>query len=737
MIKLRNISKSYTNNKSKKDILQNVNINFPQKGLVYLLGENGVGKSTLFNILLTKDLDYEGNYYFNNLDIKELKNEEIQDLRSNYISIITQESNLIKELNVYENILIAINQKNISRDDKEKIISESLKNVGLEGFEKRKINTLSGGEKQKVAIARAIIKKPKVLLADEISSNLDFETTNEIMSLIYELSKDYLVIMVTHDYSLVKEYPGKIYEIKDKTIKDIMKVDEKLESIKVGTSAKKKHDYRNETTIVSKLLLHKRLINILHIFVLSISLIIIMILISNIYSNKNKQSIKTLTDNGLVSIDLDTNNEIKDSDNIIKYKELNPIINVLNNHNIKRIMLIDDYINDFEIKGRLPNNRNEIILTNYYSIKANKSVDDLLNTELSFRINESIEDFKIVGIIITNYHELIEKKNSYQTSKIIDLNTDLFYNNIFVINEVFDEYQGIKLEFSSQNKIDSDGYLNNFSNRVSDERDILYGKRAELIDEIVLSYHNIPVFFEEYDSETIIENLENIYSKIKNKIITMYIFDYSENKFEELNLRIVGINKTNIGQNGVSLELLSRITKDQVINKYSFYFTKNFNLNVRNLNKISGTYELNSLISKNEFEPEYQNVNTILNLISTIALPFIIVLIGIIFIVTFMNINSQVGNIKTLKLIGYSNQRVYSIYIMQVFVILICSSVISFFTHSVIIKTINNKLINNNLQIKYTILFNPVGIIMILLILLIVITILMIYLLVKRQLRKA
>lgn len=218
MIRLHNLSKTYKNKNSINNIFNDININFDNKGLFYILGNNGTGKSTIFNILLGKDLDYNGSYFFGNTSITDLNKKEVSNFRNNNISVITQSTNLIKELNVFDNIVIALNDSSMTVNDKKKLVSDTLSSVNLSGFEERQVNTLSGGEAQRVAIARSLVNKPKVLLADEVTSHLDFETAEVIMNLLKELSNEYLIIMITHNNILVDKYPGVIYEIKDKTI---------------------------------------------------------------------------------------------------------------------------------------------------------------------------------------------------------------------------------------------------------------------------------------------------------------------------------------------------------------------------------------------------------------------------------------------------------------------------------------------------------------------------------------
>src|SRR5690625_3573627 len=170
MISLQNLSKTYKNKNGINNIFNDINIDFDNKGLFYILGNNGTGKSTIFNILLGRDLNYNGSYFFGNTNIADLNNKEISNFRNNNISVITQSTNLIKEFNVFDNIVIALNESNMTINDKKQLVSDALSSVNLAGFEERQVNTLSGGEAQRVAIARSLVYNPKVLLSDQVTS---------------------------------------------------------------------------------------------------------------------------------------------------------------------------------------------------------------------------------------------------------------------------------------------------------------------------------------------------------------------------------------------------------------------------------------------------------------------------------------------------------------------------------------------------------------------------------------
>ena len=157
MIKLNNIKKSYYVNNEEINVLKNINLDLGNSGCVFIIGESGCGKTTLLNIIGLLDNYNEGNYYYNNKDVKKFNNHDINDIINNDISFIFQDCGLIEELSVIDNLKICINRNELDT---------ILKKFNLYDIKEKKINTLSGGQKQRVAIARALAKKPKIILAD-------------------------------------------------------------------------------------------------------------------------------------------------------------------------------------------------------------------------------------------------------------------------------------------------------------------------------------------------------------------------------------------------------------------------------------------------------------------------------------------------------------------------------------------------------------------------------------------
>lgn len=217
MIEIKNLSKKYKSKSGTTTLaLNDVNLKFPEKGLISIVGKSGSGKSTLLNIIGGLDKADEGKILLNGNDVLNFKGKMLDSYRNTYLGFIFQDYNLISNLNVLENLEIALELQKKKNNNNQ--VENILKQVGLTGYEKRKINELSGGQKQRVAIARALIKEPQIILADEPTGNLDSGTSEEIFELLKEISKNKLVILITHDYESSKKYADGICEISDGVI---------------------------------------------------------------------------------------------------------------------------------------------------------------------------------------------------------------------------------------------------------------------------------------------------------------------------------------------------------------------------------------------------------------------------------------------------------------------------------------------------------------------------------------
>ena len=238
MIKIENLNKYYNRHKKNEiHVINNTTINLPDTGMVALLGPSGCGKTTLLNAIGGLDKVNKGNIFINDKKITSKIAYKKDKLRNLTIGYIFQDYKLIDNMNVYDNVAIALKMIGI-KDKKEikKRVDYILERVGIYRYRHRPCGMLSGGERQRVGIARALVKNPNIILADEPTGNLDSKNTIEVMNIIKSISKDKLVILVTHEVELAKFYATRIIEVLDGSVikdyenKDVNDLDYRIDN---------------------------------------------------------------------------------------------------------------------------------------------------------------------------------------------------------------------------------------------------------------------------------------------------------------------------------------------------------------------------------------------------------------------------------------------------------------------------------------------------------------------------
>ena len=221
MIEVKNLKKVY---KTKKGVvvkaLDGVSLKLPETGMVFILGKSGSGKSTLLNVVGGLDSIDSGEIIIKGTSAKDFKQTHYDSYRNTYIGFIFQEYNVLEELTVGANIALAIELQGRKATNEE--MNSILEEVDLAGYGARKPNELSGGQKQRVAIARALVKRPEIIMADEPTGALDSTTGKQVFDTLKKLSKDKLVLIVSHDREFSEQYADRIIELADgKVISDV------------------------------------------------------------------------------------------------------------------------------------------------------------------------------------------------------------------------------------------------------------------------------------------------------------------------------------------------------------------------------------------------------------------------------------------------------------------------------------------------------------------------------------
>jgi putative ABC transport system permease protein len=216
MLILKNIVKEYS--LGQKDVLvalKKINIAFEKSGFVSILGPSGCGKTTLLNIIGGLDHYTKGALIIDGISTKDYKDKNWDVYRNNKIGFVFQNYNLIPHLSILENVMIPLSLNGETSAARKAKAIEALKKVDLDENYKKRPNQISGGQAQRVAIARALVNDPEIILADEPTGALDSQTSVVVMEILKEISKTKLVIMVTHNEVLAKQYSTRIITMKD------------------------------------------------------------------------------------------------------------------------------------------------------------------------------------------------------------------------------------------------------------------------------------------------------------------------------------------------------------------------------------------------------------------------------------------------------------------------------------------------------------------------------------------
>ena len=461
MIQLVNINKYYYMGRSnKKDnpnltyhALKDINVCFGDSGMNFILGKSGSGKSTLLNIIGGIDKYDSGELIIDNVNTKDFNSKDYNTYRNTYIGFVFQEFNVLKGLSVYDNIALSLELKHQNVKKSHELILEVIEKVGLKGLENRMMNEISGGQRQRVAIARALIKNPRVIIADEPTGNLDSNNSKMVMDLLKELSKEHLIIIVTHNDLLAEEYADRIIKLKDGKITsdtlDTLPTDTplKLERVKVPV--------KTSLNLAFKSALRNKIRFIFIILLFSVSLMFAGVVINlwladttsvyakyqADYNNYILNTKKEYTSHGITSHSAfyfyEVNNQEKD------YDLNNPQINIIKGMEydipIDQNSLYDDEIYANSIgriniwDGNVFTNNDISTRTQYYSAWREF-------TTVTSTLNIAITDYVAQSLIVKNYFGSAVKKDTDLINKEITMPG---FNNPLIIKGI------IRTDFSN------------------------------------------------------------------------------------------------------------------------------------------------------------------------------------------------------------------------------------------------------------------------------------------------
>ncbi len=674
MLTLKNIKKIYE--QGDEAVLDDINLTFNKNEFVSILGCSGAGKSTLLNIIGGLDDKTSGKLLINGKDIYKRDDLNLDYYRKNNVGFIFQNYNLIEHLTVYENVMLPLlltNSKN-----KHKRVLKILDKTGLKGKKNSKICDLSGGQKQRVAISRALINNPDIILADEPTGALDYKTGYEIINLIKKLSKNKLVIMVTHNKVLAKKYSSRIiYLDKGRVISDTNPSKEKNEYF--STKFKSGNlSIKNALLYSIKTIKAKRKSFLLTSLSSSIGLILVALIISvsnglkkemNLYEKnvlsslpivipnvKTKISDKSkIPKNKLYSYDYKEENSINQiNDDFVKYinkMKTKDLCDIKYDRNLKFNVLTEGYnlLDNVEfiqmpsikyikknytlLAGSFPKSKNELMLVADQKNRIDKNILDALK----FNGDVNVSDiFKKNMKLIFNDDFYIKKDNVY----FINKNYESVYKNknnvalkiVGIIRLTKDEEESYKNDLANEKS--SLAYLSNLADDVIDKN-----INSDIISDI------------NKNDNIMVEGINMAEGVLKKKL---------------------GGDKTP--------DLIYIYPKDYTSKNLIINYINKYNKNKKESKKV--TY-IN--YSKETIDASKQMINTIsvvLILFSSISLICSSIMIGII---TYISVNNRAREIGILRSVGASKKEVAMIFLSEVLITGASSGVIGIFISNILL----------------------------------------------------
>jgi ABC-type antimicrobial peptide transport system, ATPase component len=516
MLELKDISKEYKPKKGEPTIaLKNINITFPKNGMVFITGKSGCGKSTLLNIIGGLDKESSGELILHKKSFLKFKSPDFDSYRNTYLGFIFQDFNLIEEYNVYKNIEIAFSLQ--KKKTQKETIDIVLDKVGISNLGNRKINELSGGQKQRVAIARAIAKDSSIILADEPTGNLDSENSIQIFNILKEISKEKLVIVVTHDIESANIYADRMIELHDGVIvkdenKIVQKEDQSEDKFKFN---KTRLSFLKSIALAFSNIKRKKIRMLITTLLITFALTLFgfsyMITTFNIPYTHSKTI--EITDETKIELYKKVNNKIYSNSSLInayseqdlatikqklsKYgiiplksimlveNDMNPMIQFNDKYNedgvykdtlYYSLYMSDTYFTEFDnnenikIIGELPKNKNEVLIT---KIQADYMIEKgIINIEYDKEKNQIDKVTKF-----SSYEDVISKNYTLE-----------FGTNQFIITGIIDEdmskYEILKDLTYDEYEINPNPIYDEFNEKYSNDWYIYVNKN--FFDELVL-----------------------------------------------------------------------------------------------------------------------------------------------------------------------------------------------------------------------------------------------------------
>ncbi len=668
MLKLKNVSKFYYRKGVIAAGFSKVNIEFKLGEFVAIIGESGSGKSTLLNVISGLDSYEEGEMYICGEETSHYREIDFEEYRKKYVSNIFQNFNLVNSYTVYQNIELVMLLNGYKRKEVKTKVLELIDKVGLKKYKRTKVSKLSGGQKQRVAIARALAKDTPIIVCDEPTGNLDSKSAKGVINLLKEISKDKLVIVVTHNFSEIEDLATRVVKMHDGKIvsdKEIVKasVNDNLtlnKNKQIGLFNMIRLGLRNTFNIIPKFIL----IFIVFLFV-AISLL-------SVYGSIQKDEYEEgkLGANYYFTDTSDTRIVIKKKDNspiteedFAKIKQLNNVGSIIENDIMLDTQLwfqtIDDSyfsiygnlrdIGTFSGKldyGRMPENDNEVIyVTDEYNYYFSDKIEEAIKKTYYYNGDRLSHNIKVVGV-------------KYIDSALYTTNSDyLIYGSPKLLDKYMKDinrnHSKILITMNGKNYESYDAPGADFDIRVSDK--VAKGN--------AYTAENINYICPDYDCrwETLTIKVNNLYYKDEKSL-------YISNTYNEKNVGwLLGINKESPTYGSI---FINPEDYDKLFNKDSYQASVMAN-HVNNVDSLSSELEdlgYTTLQIRKTLENvagEVLKILKILKLVVTIIL--VITLFFISYFVIKLILKSRNVYYSTLRILGANYKHIKRILDIELF----------------------------------------------------------------------
>lgn len=707
MLELKNICKSYKTNSVIVNALKDVSLNFRKNEFVSILGPSGSGKTTLLNIIGGLDSYDSGNLIICGRSTKNYSDKDWDNYRNNKIGFVFQNYNLIDHLTVLDNVKLSLTLSGLREEETKKKSINIIKKVGLINHINKKPNQLSGGQMQRVAIARALVNNPDIIVADEPTGALDKKTSEEILSVLKNISKEKLVIMVTHNVYLAKKYSDRIISIEDGEItNDTMPYEKVKVKDKECITKNKQMNIKSVFMLSLYNLLTKKKRTILTSVAGSIGIIGIALILSinkgvnNYLDDFEKSSISSypiVIEKESYDVLGDISNSIRSSS---KKKCSDGMVCVSNDEDTNIIKNnLKDFKNYIDNNNEIKNYTTNIISSynvdlNIYNTQYEK-VDSTLFTEIKPN-NDSIILF---GRMPTNYNELvvsIDDSNSVskEISSILKLDNNKTYSYSEILNNSF------KLILNTDYYVKENSVYHNYESNIDFVKNkIDNGIELKIVG--IIKDVNSGSSYIGYDNNLILKLIEEISKtelykeQIDNRISNLLnntLFNNYDNTYEEL-VKKLGLYNIN-NPSSISIYAKDYKSKNSITK-----LIKKYNSNQSKENQIVYTDMMKSFID---------GISKILNTISLVLIFVVCISLVVssimISIITYISVLERTKEIGILKAIGASKKDIKRIFISETAIEGFLSGLIGILA-TIFITFLANLIVSNLININNIVTF--------------------------------